>query len=162
MEVDRVPSEISTKTTAQFTFELAHLAHELSCALNDIAAGALVCWHGAGCRASNLLPQNYEARNKLDPHDGARQNALRTGIVGYRACSARIAGRGVRASRPRGQRGRAGNPVVEIQKGHLYLGMRSMGRLKCLNFVPTVSARDGCLSLCGGGCTRSAYTWERL
>ena len=78
---------------------------------------------------------------KLDPHDGARQNVLRVQASSDTApARARIAGRGVRVLRPRGQRGRAETSVVEIQKV-ICIWDVPMGRLKCLNFVPTVSAR---------------------
>lgn len=154
--------EIGTKTTAQLTFELAHLgAHELSCALNDIAAGT-VCWHEQDAEQATFAAKITKQEMKLDPHDSARQNVLRVQASSDTApARARIAGRGVRVLLAReAKEAEPEASVVEIQKGHLYLGC-SDGALEVLELRPD-GKRAMDASAFAAGLHESAYTWERL
>ena len=99
---------------------------------------------------------------KLDPHDSVRQNVLRVQASSDTApARARIAGRGVRVLLAReAKEAEPEASVVEIQKGHLYLGC-SDGALEVLELRPD-GKRAMDASAFTAGLHESAYTWERL
>ena len=132
-------------------------ARELSCALNDIAEGT-VCWHEQDAEQATCAAKITKQEMKLDPHDGARQNVLRVQASSDTApARARIAGRGVRVLLAReAKEAKPEASVVEIQKGHLYLGC-SDGALEVLELRPAMDA-----SAFAAGLRERAYTWECL